>query len=278
MSHNRRNILKLGVAGTIAGCTAGFGGFAHAQATITARIGHLEAPTQPRHKGLEKVAALVKERTKGAIEIALYPSSQLGNARQMIESTQFGAIEGTVMPAAFLGGFNPVISVLDIPVPVPDRPRGVAEAARGSVRQGAARELRDARRGRAHHLAERAQEHHLEQAARQPRRLQGAEIPRDGFQDPDRAIRRGRRDRDRDQFLRALHLAADRPDRRAGESARHHHDDEIPRGAEAHGGDRARRDGGHRPVQQYVLEQDHAGAARRSSPRRSTRCGPRSRR
>jgi len=112
MSYNRRNILKFGVVGTIAGCA---GGFAHAQATITAKIGHLEAPTQPRHKGLEKVAALVKERTKGAIEIALYPSSQLGNARQMIESTQFGAIEGTVMPAAFLGGFNPVISVLDIP-------------------------------------------------------------------------------------------------------------------------------------------------------------------
>ena len=61
----------------------------------------------------------MKERTKGAVEIQLFPSSQLGNARQMIESTQFGAIEGTVMPAAFLGGFNPVISVLDIPYVFP---------------------------------------------------------------------------------------------------------------------------------------------------------------
>ena len=115
MSHNRRNILKLGATGAVAGWAGGFPGFASAQGMITARIGHLEAPTQPRHKGLEKVAALVRERSKGAIEFQLYPSSQLGNARQMIESTQFGAIEGTVMPAAFLGGFNPVISVLDIP-------------------------------------------------------------------------------------------------------------------------------------------------------------------
>lgn len=111
MFHNRRTVLRFGVAAA----AIGVAGRARAQAPIVARIGHLEAPTQPRHKGLEKVAALVKERTKGAIEFQLYPSSQLGNARQMIESTQFGGIEGTVMPAAFLGGFNPVISVLDIP-------------------------------------------------------------------------------------------------------------------------------------------------------------------
>jgi C4-dicarboxylate-binding protein DctP len=113
MTHDRRSVLKFGVAGAAA--SIGLTGGARAQATITARIGHLEAPSQPRHKGLEQVAAAVKERTKGAIEIQLFPSSQLGNARQMIESTQFGAIEGTVMPAAFLGGFNPVVSVLDIP-------------------------------------------------------------------------------------------------------------------------------------------------------------------
>ena len=119
MRQNRRNVLKLGLSGAVAGWTGGLAGTASAQGAITARIGHLEAPTQPRHKGLEKVAALVKERTKGAVEIQLFPSSQLGNARQMIESTQFGAIEGTVMPAAFLGGFNPVISVLDIPYVFP---------------------------------------------------------------------------------------------------------------------------------------------------------------
>ena len=75
MNHNRRNVLKLSVAGAIAGWTGGPAGLAKAQGAITARIGHLEAPSQPRHKGLEKLAALVKERTKGAIEFQLYPSS-----------------------------------------------------------------------------------------------------------------------------------------------------------------------------------------------------------
>ena len=92
-------------------------GAAHAQpkAKYSAKIGHLEAPSQPRHQGLVKVAELVKSRTNGEVEFQLFPSSQLGNARQMIEGTQLGTSEGTVMPAAFLGGFNPAIAILDIP-------------------------------------------------------------------------------------------------------------------------------------------------------------------
>jgi C4-dicarboxylate-binding protein DctP len=37
----------------------------------------------------------------------------------MVEGVQFGTIEATMMPAAFLGGFNPAVSVLDIPYIVP---------------------------------------------------------------------------------------------------------------------------------------------------------------
>ncbi|MGH8669340.1 MAG: TRAP transporter substrate-binding protein [Burkholderiales bacterium] len=102
----------------------------HAQnAKYTAKIGHLESPAQPRHQGLLKVAELVKSRSKGEVELQLYPSSQLGNARQMIEGTQLGTNEGTVMPAAFLGGFNPAISILDIPYVFPSN-RGAAQKLR----------------------------------------------------------------------------------------------------------------------------------------------------
>lgn len=90
-------------------------GLAQAKAKFTARIGHLEAPTQPRHQGLLKVSRLVKERTKGDVNLQIFPSSQLGNQRVMTEGTQFGTIQGTVSPAAFLGGFDPAVSVLDIP-------------------------------------------------------------------------------------------------------------------------------------------------------------------
>jgi C4-dicarboxylate-binding protein DctP len=115
---SRRDFLVLTGAGLLA--TSG-GAWAQASAPkYIAKIGHLESPLQPRHRGLEKVSALVKDRTKGEVEFKLFPASQLGNARQMIEGTQFGSIECNVMPAAFLGGFNPVVSIFDIPFLLPD--------------------------------------------------------------------------------------------------------------------------------------------------------------
>ena len=112
------NSFKLGVVFVSLAALAG-AAQAQSKAKYTARIGHLEAPSQPRHQGLVKVAELVRTRTNGEVEFQLFPSSQLGNARQMIEGTQLGTEESTVMPAAFLGGFNPAISILDIPYVFP---------------------------------------------------------------------------------------------------------------------------------------------------------------
>ncbi|MFT4960637.1 MAG: tripartite ATP-independent transporter DctP family solute receptor [Paracoccaceae bacterium] len=86
---------------------------------FVARIGHLESAQQSRHVHLERVAALVSERTNGAVEFQIFPQGQLGNQRVMTEGVQLGTIEGTVSPAAFLGGFNASVSVLDIPYLMP---------------------------------------------------------------------------------------------------------------------------------------------------------------
>ena len=88
-------------------------------AEFTAQIGHLESDKQSRHVHLLKVAELVKARTNGAVEFQIFPSAQLGNQRQMTEGVQLGTIQGTVSPAAFIGGFNPTISILDIPFLLP---------------------------------------------------------------------------------------------------------------------------------------------------------------
>jgi tripartite ATP-independent transporter DctP family solute receptor len=111
MSPFRRRILLALAAAALAPC----GAQAQPKAKYPMKLGHLEAPTQPRHQGLAKVAELVKARTNGEVDIQIYPASQLGNARQMVEGVQFGTIEATMMPAAFLGGFNPAVSILDIP-------------------------------------------------------------------------------------------------------------------------------------------------------------------
>jgi C4-dicarboxylate-binding protein DctP len=117
---SRREFLKMTGAGVVAATTPSV---SWAQAKYPGKIGHLESPLQPRHRGLEKVAALVKERTNGEVDFKLFPAAQLGNARQLAEGVQFGAIECTVSPVAFVAGFNPVVSVFDIPFLMPDDPK-----------------------------------------------------------------------------------------------------------------------------------------------------------
>ncbi|MEQ9261395.1 MAG: TRAP transporter substrate-binding protein [Roseovarius sp.] len=91
---------------------------AHAQDYV-AKIGHLDPPTTARHRTLEDVAAQVAEATNGAVEFQIFPSSQLGNPREIIEGVQLGTIEGTVIPAAFLTGFNSAVAIFDIPYIMP---------------------------------------------------------------------------------------------------------------------------------------------------------------
>ncbi len=92
-------------------------GAAHAQskAKFPMKIGHLESPTQARHQGLTMVAHLVRSRTSGEVDMQIFPAAQLGNARQQVEGVQFGTIEATMMPVAFVAGFNPAVSILDVP-------------------------------------------------------------------------------------------------------------------------------------------------------------------
>lgn len=89
-------------------------------ADFTAKIGHLESDQQSRHIHIVKVGELVKERTNGAVEFQIFPAGQLGNQREMTEGVQLGTLEATVSPAAFIGGFNPAISILDIPFLLPE--------------------------------------------------------------------------------------------------------------------------------------------------------------
>ena len=88
-------------------------------AEFTARLGSQDPPTTAKHAGLVKAASIVKAKTNGAVEIQVFPSSQLGNGRQITEGVQLGTIQGAIIPAAFLGGFNPAVSILDIPYIMP---------------------------------------------------------------------------------------------------------------------------------------------------------------
>lgn len=58
---------------------------------VTLKLGHILAPTDPLHLGVEKFAELVDEKTDGAVKVDIYPSSQLGSAPDQIDGVRVGS-------------------------------------------------------------------------------------------------------------------------------------------------------------------------------------------
>jgi tripartite ATP-independent transporter DctP family solute receptor len=84
------------------------------------RLAHVVNPGSPRDKLMHLYGKNLTARTNGRIKVEVYPSGQLGGNRQIIEGLQIGTIEGTITPTAFLGGFDPLLTILDLPFLFPN--------------------------------------------------------------------------------------------------------------------------------------------------------------
>ena len=79
------------------------------------KLAHVITPGTPIDVAANKFADLVKERTKGEIEIKVFPAGQLGGERAIIEGVQLGTIEMSFTTTGAIGGFAPEFQVLDLP-------------------------------------------------------------------------------------------------------------------------------------------------------------------
>ena len=104
------------------------------------KLAHVVNPGSPRDKLMHLYGKNLGERTKGRIKIQVYPSAQLGGNRQIIEGIQVGTIEGTIAPTAFLGGFEPLLTVMDLPFLFPNIDVA-SKAANSEVGMALAREV-----------------------------------------------------------------------------------------------------------------------------------------
>jgi tripartite ATP-independent transporter DctP family solute receptor len=68
-----------------------------------------------------KFSELVAGRTKGRVKIDVYPSTQLGSERDMIEGLQLGTIDLVVTSTGPVGGFVPKMFIVDLPFLFRDR-------------------------------------------------------------------------------------------------------------------------------------------------------------
>lgn len=115
------------VTGTIlAGCgaadkNAGVSGASSAtegeqkQPTYTFRLAESHPADYPTTLGDKKFAELVNQKTNGRIKIEVFPSSQLGEEKAVIEQVQLGAIEFTRVSTGPLAEFNKAFGVFSLP-------------------------------------------------------------------------------------------------------------------------------------------------------------------
>ncbi|MEO7243206.1 MAG: sialic acid TRAP transporter substrate-binding protein SiaP [Variovorax sp.] len=82
---------------------------------VTVRWGESLAGTHPQVQMAERVAKDVKEKSGGRIDIQIFPNSQLGSGKEMIESVSSGALQMTTDGAGALGAFLPQLSVIEAP-------------------------------------------------------------------------------------------------------------------------------------------------------------------
>lgn len=85
------------------------------------KFGHVAPPFHGQAKGVDAFAAYVKEKTGGKIDIATFPSGQLGGERSMAEQVQSGTLQIAAITTAVLQNFVPQCVVIDMPFIFPDR-------------------------------------------------------------------------------------------------------------------------------------------------------------
>ncbi len=82
---------------------------------IVLRLAETHPADYPTTLGDIRFADLVKQRTNGRITIEVYPASQLGQEKAVIEQVQFGAIDFTRVSISPLAAFVPVFNALQLP-------------------------------------------------------------------------------------------------------------------------------------------------------------------
>ena len=86
-----------------------------ANAQVKLRWAHVGTANAPQTLYADEVAKLVKERTKGRVEIQVFPNSQLGNAGEMVDGVKSGAISMGHHEFASLAKLVPIVAVFNTP-------------------------------------------------------------------------------------------------------------------------------------------------------------------
>src|ERR1700674_925524 len=92
-----------------------FAGSASAQDVQILKIACVLDAQHPLMVGGRQMAEVVDRESKGRLKIVLYPSSQLGGQREVLQNVQAGVVDGVLEASATLTNFVPQLGVVDLP-------------------------------------------------------------------------------------------------------------------------------------------------------------------
>ncbi len=86
---------------------------------IPIRLGHIAAPNQPPDQAAKKFSALAAEKSKGELDIQVFPSSQLGAEPQLFQGVRTGTIEMCLNGEGQLSTVDPRFHMFIVPFLIP---------------------------------------------------------------------------------------------------------------------------------------------------------------
>ncbi len=82
---------------------------------MTIKIAHILAPDHSWNEGAKKFAEVVERESNGVIKVEIFPSAQLGDEIELMESMQLGTIEMGIISTAKSVNLCPPVGLADMP-------------------------------------------------------------------------------------------------------------------------------------------------------------------
>lgn len=112
---------RLGVTITLTGLLCLLSACSKHDDTVILRLGHSLDTQHTVHKAMVYLGERLNLYSAGKMKVLIYPSSQLGSEREMVELLQIGSLAMTKVSASPLEGFVPEMQLFSIPYVFRDR-------------------------------------------------------------------------------------------------------------------------------------------------------------
>ncbi|MCX5816656.1 MAG: DctP family TRAP transporter solute-binding subunit [Proteobacteria bacterium] len=98
-----------------------FSSFILAKAQTVIKYGHMSSLDHPQHLGALAFAKYINEKSKGSMEVRVFPLGQLGGERSLAEQVRAGSLHVATVSSGVLANFVPEFGIIELPFVFPSK-------------------------------------------------------------------------------------------------------------------------------------------------------------